>query len=207
MTRPDLKSDFNGWQASDPTPQEKSDGNKHTPPAPSARSFRFKNVSLLCDSNTDPHQACTAVVLSLWEPSKRGSCSSNTMPRLSSPRWTLTLTPWCKRRTAAHPRSTPQHLWARRSAQREWEATLGRTSLTSTSTPKVAGDAAVKKKNKHTKKNFGRSNLMLSASRLWGRARGLQESQPSQQAAPAAAKPWAAHCNQGGNRHEKGMRF
>ncbi|CAG12371.1 unnamed protein product, partial [Tetraodon nigroviridis] len=26
MTRPDLKSDFNGWQASDPTPQEKSDG-------------------------------------------------------------------------------------------------------------------------------------------------------------------------------------
>ncbi|XP_056885477.1 protein-glutamine gamma-glutamyltransferase 2 [Takifugu flavidus] len=26
MTRPDLKSGFNGWQASDPTPQEKSDG-------------------------------------------------------------------------------------------------------------------------------------------------------------------------------------
>ncbi|XP_068171625.1 protein-glutamine gamma-glutamyltransferase 2 [Antennarius striatus] len=26
MTRPDLKSDFNGWQASDPTPQEKSEG-------------------------------------------------------------------------------------------------------------------------------------------------------------------------------------
>ncbi|XP_044205421.1 protein-glutamine gamma-glutamyltransferase 2 [Thunnus albacares] len=26
MTRPDLKSDFNGWQASDPTPQEKSGG-------------------------------------------------------------------------------------------------------------------------------------------------------------------------------------
>ncbi|XP_042367046.1 protein-glutamine gamma-glutamyltransferase 2 [Plectropomus leopardus] len=26
MTRPDFKSDFNGWQASDPTPQEKSEG-------------------------------------------------------------------------------------------------------------------------------------------------------------------------------------
>ncbi|XP_017278251.1 protein-glutamine gamma-glutamyltransferase 2 [Kryptolebias marmoratus] len=26
MTRPDLKPDFNGWQASDPTPQEKSEG-------------------------------------------------------------------------------------------------------------------------------------------------------------------------------------
>lgn len=26
MTRPDLKPGFNGWQASDPTPQEKSDG-------------------------------------------------------------------------------------------------------------------------------------------------------------------------------------
>uniref|UniRef100_A0A8C4GJ89 Protein-glutamine gamma-glutamyltransferase 2 n=1 Tax=Dicentrarchus labrax TaxID=13489 RepID=A0A8C4GJ89_DICLA len=26
MTRPDLKSDFNGWQATDPTPQEKSEG-------------------------------------------------------------------------------------------------------------------------------------------------------------------------------------
>ncbi|XP_068455148.1 protein-glutamine gamma-glutamyltransferase 2 [Clinocottus analis] len=26
MTRPDLSSDFNGWQASDPTPQEKSEG-------------------------------------------------------------------------------------------------------------------------------------------------------------------------------------
>ncbi|XP_006784553.1 protein-glutamine gamma-glutamyltransferase 2 isoform X2 [Neolamprologus brichardi] len=26
MTRPDLKSDFNGWQAYDPTPQEKSEG-------------------------------------------------------------------------------------------------------------------------------------------------------------------------------------
>ncbi|XP_068615184.1 protein-glutamine gamma-glutamyltransferase 2-like [Brachionichthys hirsutus] len=26
MTRPDLKADFNGWQASDPTPQEKSEG-------------------------------------------------------------------------------------------------------------------------------------------------------------------------------------
>ncbi|XP_032369297.1 protein-glutamine gamma-glutamyltransferase 2 isoform X1 [Etheostoma spectabile] len=26
MTRPDLKSDYNGWQASDPTPQEKSEG-------------------------------------------------------------------------------------------------------------------------------------------------------------------------------------
>uniref|UniRef100_A0A7N5ZRR8 Protein-glutamine gamma-glutamyltransferase 2 n=1 Tax=Anabas testudineus TaxID=64144 RepID=A0A7N5ZRR8_ANATE len=26
MTRPDLKSEFNGWQASDPTPQEKSEG-------------------------------------------------------------------------------------------------------------------------------------------------------------------------------------
>ncbi|KAM3620713.1 uncharacterized protein V6R79_000899 [Siganus canaliculatus] len=26
MSRPDLKSDFNGWQASDPTPQEKSEG-------------------------------------------------------------------------------------------------------------------------------------------------------------------------------------
>lgn len=32
MTRPDLKSDFNGWQASDPTPQEKSEGNKHSEP-------------------------------------------------------------------------------------------------------------------------------------------------------------------------------
>lgn len=31
MTRPDLKSDFNGWQASDPTPQEKSDGKKTHP--------------------------------------------------------------------------------------------------------------------------------------------------------------------------------
>lgn len=28
MTRPDLKADFNGWQVSDPTPQEKSEGNK-----------------------------------------------------------------------------------------------------------------------------------------------------------------------------------
>lgn len=37
MARPDLKSDFNGWQASDPTPQEKSDGNKHTPPTASVR--------------------------------------------------------------------------------------------------------------------------------------------------------------------------
>lgn len=27
MTRPDLKPDFDGWQASDPTPQEKSEGN------------------------------------------------------------------------------------------------------------------------------------------------------------------------------------
>lgn len=32
MTRPDLKSDFNGWQASDPTPQEKSEGNEHAAP-------------------------------------------------------------------------------------------------------------------------------------------------------------------------------
>ncbi len=29
MTRPDLKPEFNGWQASDPTPQEKSKGNEH----------------------------------------------------------------------------------------------------------------------------------------------------------------------------------
>lgn len=29
MTRPDLKPEFNGWQASDPTPQEKSEGNDH----------------------------------------------------------------------------------------------------------------------------------------------------------------------------------
>lgn len=28
MTRPDLKADFNGWQVSDPTPQEKSEGNE-----------------------------------------------------------------------------------------------------------------------------------------------------------------------------------
>ncbi len=28
MTRPDLKSDCDGWQASDPTPQEKSQGNE-----------------------------------------------------------------------------------------------------------------------------------------------------------------------------------
>lgn len=27
MTRPDLRPEFNGWQASDPTPQEKSEGN------------------------------------------------------------------------------------------------------------------------------------------------------------------------------------
>ena len=27
MTRPDLGGEFDGWQASDPTPQEKSDGN------------------------------------------------------------------------------------------------------------------------------------------------------------------------------------
>lgn len=47
MTRPDLKSDFNGWQASDPTPQEKSDGNKHAPPTPSVRSSRSKEASLL----------------------------------------------------------------------------------------------------------------------------------------------------------------
>lgn len=26
MTRPDLKEGFDGWQASDPTPQEKSEG-------------------------------------------------------------------------------------------------------------------------------------------------------------------------------------
>lgn len=26
MTRPDLKAGFDGWQASDPTPQEKSEG-------------------------------------------------------------------------------------------------------------------------------------------------------------------------------------
>lgn len=32
MTRPDLKPDFNGWQASDPTPQEKSEGNEHAAP-------------------------------------------------------------------------------------------------------------------------------------------------------------------------------
>lgn len=76
----------------------------------------------------------------------------------------------------------------------------GRTSLTSTSTPKVDGDA--KKKN-----NFGSSNLILSASRLRGRARGLQEGQPSKQAAPAAAKPGPAHRNQGGNRHEERLRF
>lgn len=31
MTRPDLKSDFNGWQAYDPTPQEKSEGKKDCP--------------------------------------------------------------------------------------------------------------------------------------------------------------------------------
>lgn len=65
MTRPDLKSDFNGWQASDPTPQEKSDGNKHAPPTPSASSFISKNMSSLCDLNTDPRQVCTAVVLYL----------------------------------------------------------------------------------------------------------------------------------------------
>lgn len=28
MTRPDLKPDFHGWQAYDPTPQEKSEGKK-----------------------------------------------------------------------------------------------------------------------------------------------------------------------------------
>lgn len=27
MARPDLKAGFDGWQASDPTPQEKSEGN------------------------------------------------------------------------------------------------------------------------------------------------------------------------------------
>ena len=32
MTRPDLTSDFNGWQATDPTPQEKSEGNKPSAP-------------------------------------------------------------------------------------------------------------------------------------------------------------------------------
>lgn len=26
MSRPDLKAGFDGWQASDPTPQEKSEG-------------------------------------------------------------------------------------------------------------------------------------------------------------------------------------
>lgn len=31
MTRPDLKPDFNGWQAYDPTPQEKSEGKKDCP--------------------------------------------------------------------------------------------------------------------------------------------------------------------------------
>lgn len=47
MTRPDLKSDFNGWQASDPTPQEKSDGNKHAPPPLSVRSLRLREASSL----------------------------------------------------------------------------------------------------------------------------------------------------------------
>ncbi|KAM8915037.1 protein-glutamine gamma-glutamyltransferase 2 [Spinachia spinachia] len=34
MTRPDLKSGFNGWQASDPTPQEKSEGTYCCGPIP-----------------------------------------------------------------------------------------------------------------------------------------------------------------------------
>lgn len=39
MTRPDLKSEFNGWQASDPTPQEKSEGNNHSAPLNTPHSF------------------------------------------------------------------------------------------------------------------------------------------------------------------------
>lgn len=44
MTRPDLKSDFNGWQASDPTPQEKSDGNNHSAPLNTWRSFCSREI-------------------------------------------------------------------------------------------------------------------------------------------------------------------
>lgn len=45
MSRPDLKPDFNGWQASDPTPQEKSDGKKTRHTDTLSELCRLKEVS------------------------------------------------------------------------------------------------------------------------------------------------------------------
>lgn len=48
MSRPEFKSDFHGWQASDPTPQERSEGTDHT----SINEY----MSLLL-IKTNPHQS------------------------------------------------------------------------------------------------------------------------------------------------------
>uniref|UniRef100_A0A3P8V080 Protein-glutamine gamma-glutamyltransferase 2 n=1 Tax=Cynoglossus semilaevis TaxID=244447 RepID=A0A3P8V080_CYNSE len=59
MTRPDLKPGFNGWQASDPTPQEKSDGVYCCGPVPvkaikeGELTFNYDAVFVFAEVNAD----------------------------------------------------------------------------------------------------------------------------------------------------------